>query len=182
MLLIHSCCCPHPALSYSWWVPAEHSGLHSFPAKTAAPQRSGNSIWGTFLATFLGIFHCGWKNGPSFSGSPCKLDNIARSHKSTAHPLFQEHCRPSDGEYMLYFPSTKGKWSHCDYLVKKKRNAWRSSWAESFWLSRASQPHHPAACLEQTRLRQVAAQGAVQLAPMFVYLWQILNWEQLLAN
>lgn len=32
-----------------------------------------------------------------------------------------------DGEYMLYFPSTKGKWSHCDYLVMKKRNARRRS-------------------------------------------------------
>lgn len=53
---------------------------------------------------------------------------------------------------------------------------------QSFCWSRASQPRHPAVCFEQTQLKRVAAQGAVQSAPVFVYLWQILNWEQLLAN
>lgn len=64
-------------------------------------------------------------NGPSFSGSSCKLSPVlgdtVQSHKSTAHPSFQENCGALHEEYMLYFPSAKGKWSHRDYLTMKKK-------------------------------------------------------------
>lgn len=109
-----------------------------------------------FSCNFSWYFSQRVKNGPSSSGSPCKLspvlDNTVQSHKSMAHPLFQEHCRASDEGNMLYFPGSKGKWSHHDYMMMKKRNAWKSSWA--VFLLEQSIPASPSCRLFWTNTAQ----------------------------
>lgn len=90
-------------------------GAHGFSPLLQLPGVQETQLGDFPLRLFL-VFST---EGEKWAQLPCELQ-VTQSHKTTAHPSFQEHCRTSEEGPELFFPRAREEGPHRDDLMEKR--------------------------------------------------------------